>query len=143
FPDRIGTSNDIRKALESYEPGYHTHEYTYANECIDIGHEIGVNAKHNASEQWHVFFLLLAIYEVPKTYGAEESGTHQCGPNIHPGPLQPSWSPIRPWWADDAAHRPPSRARLEARPRLSHPGDEPERLDPDPSRHGPRRTGAT
>src|SRR5262249_15730033 len=79
----MSASADMGTPLESYEPGYHTHEYTYGNECIDIGHEIGVHSQHNTSEQWNNFLLFLPIDEVPKTYGSEEHGPHQRGANIH------------------------------------------------------------
>src|SRR5262249_10811374 len=57
--DRIGPSEAIGVPLETYEPRYHTHEYTYANECINIGHEIRVHTQHDASEQGNDFLLLL------------------------------------------------------------------------------------
>ena len=70
--------------LESYEPWHRSHKYSYAHEGIDIGHEIGANTQHDASEQWNKFVLFFAVYEVSKTYGPEKHGKHQCCPNVHP-----------------------------------------------------------
>jgi hypothetical protein len=64
-------------------------------------------------------------------------------------PLHPSWTcsphdhPCALSRVENAAHRPPPQAPLGAGPRLSRPGDEPQRLDRYPSRPGAGRTGAT
>ena len=68
----LDEARQAENILESYEPRHRCQENAYDHDGITIGQDIGIHAEREAREQGHDLALLLAIDQIPSSYGAEE-----------------------------------------------------------------------